>query len=86
MRVEAELTIEPFVPGERGPHVTAATQAATEAGTTVEIGPFGDRIVGEQAEVLHALSAALKAALDKGASRITIQLTNQLAHQAVTDS
>ncbi len=86
MRVEAELTIEPFVPGERGPHVTAAMQAATEAGATVEVGPFGDRLIGEEAQVLHALSAALKAALEKGASRITVQLTKQLVHQAATDS
>lgn len=86
MRVEAELTIEPFVPGERGPHVTAAMQAATEAGATVEVGPFGDRIIGEDNEVLNALSAALRAALEKGASRITVQLTNQLAHRTVTGS
>jgi uncharacterized protein YaaW (UPF0174 family) len=61
-------------------------QAATEAGATVEVGPFGDRLIGEEAQVLHALSAALKAALEKGASRITVQLTKQLVHQAATDS
>src|SRR6478672_10432074 len=38
---ELEFTVEPFVEGHPGPHVTAAVEAATVAGAEVEFGPFG---------------------------------------------
>jgi uncharacterized protein YqgV (UPF0045/DUF77 family) len=73
--VAAELTIEPFVPGSRGPHVQAATEAAREAGVEVDMGPFGDRIRGDETQVLDALRGMLRAALEAGATRISIQVT-----------
>ncbi len=75
MDVAAELTIEPFVPGSRGPHVQAATEAARAAGVEVNMGPFGDRIRGEEAQVVEALGGMLRAALGAGATRISIQVT-----------
>ena len=36
-----EFTVEPFVEGAPGPHVTAAVAAADALGATVEFGPFG---------------------------------------------
>ncbi|MCL4421760.1 MAG: hypothetical protein M1115_01090, partial [Actinobacteria bacterium] len=71
----AELTIEPFVPGQRGPHVEAATRAAREVGVGVEVGPFGDRLEGPDQLVLDALSAALRGAFAAGATRISVQLS-----------
>jgi uncharacterized protein YqgV (UPF0045/DUF77 family) len=72
--VQAELTVEPFVPGWRGPHVEAASAAASDLGATVEVGPFGDRLVGEADVVLSAVAAAVLGALTSGATRVSIQV------------
>ncbi|MGH9062702.1 MAG: thiamine-binding protein [Acidimicrobiales bacterium] len=75
MTLEAELTIEPFVAGTRGPHVEAATAAARAAGLTVEVGPFGDRVSGEDHQVLGAVADMLRGAVSQGATRVSIQVT-----------
>jgi len=72
--VEAELTVEPFVPGRRGPYVEAANAAARDQGATVDVGPFGDRIVGDADLVLRAVAAAVREALATGATRVSIQV------------
>ena len=36
-----EFTVEPFVEGQPGPHVTSAVSAARALGVEVEFGPFG---------------------------------------------
>jgi uncharacterized protein YqgV (UPF0045/DUF77 family) len=71
----AEFTIEPFVEGELGPHVRAAIGAAEAAGLVVEIGPFGTSVEGESAAVLAAVHAVVRAAVDHGATRVSLQLT-----------
>ena len=42
-----EFTIEPFVEGEPGPHVRAAVEAAEQSGVTVDFGPFGTTVSGD---------------------------------------
>ena len=53
-----EFTIEPFVEGQPGPHVTAAIDAATGLGHEVDVGPFGSGCTvpsDEAAEVVAAI-------------------------------
>ena len=70
--VLVEFTIEPFVDGQPGAHVTAAIAAAEAIGATVEVGPFGtsctvpDDLAGDLA------SAVVAAALAHGASHVTL--------------
>lgn len=71
----AEFTIEPFVEGEPGPHVRAAIAAAEAAGLTVEVGPFGTSVEGGSAAVLDAVDAVVRAAVEHGATRVSLQLT-----------
>lgn len=75
MATVAEFTIEPFVEGEPGPHVRAAIDVAEAAGLVVEVGPFGTSVEGGSAAVLDAVDAVVRAAVDHGATRVSLQLT-----------
>ena len=71
----AEFTIEPFVDGAPGPHVRPAIAVAEEAGLDVEIGPFGTSVTGETSVVVSTVDALLRAAIDHGATRVSLQVT-----------
>jgi uncharacterized protein YqgV (UPF0045/DUF77 family) len=73
--LRVEFTVEPFVPGSPGPHVLAAVDAAAEHGLTVEFGPFGSSGVGDDTTVVPAVEAAIRAALDAGATRVSVQVS-----------
>ena len=75
MTLRVEFTVEPFVAGAPGPHVLAAVEAADAHGLTVEFGPFGSSGEGDDADVLPAVEAAIRAALDAGASRVSVQIS-----------
>ena len=75
MSTVAEFTIEPFVEGDPGPHVSAAVAVAEAAGLAVDVGPFGTAIEGESADVLNAVDAVVRAAVANGATRVSLQLT-----------
>jgi len=75
MRVRVEFTVEPFVAGAPGPHVLAAVHAAEARGLTVEFGPFGSSGEGDREVVVAAVDDALRAALDAGATRVSIQVS-----------
>ena len=76
MRLRAEFTTEPFhgEDGQLPAHVTAAAGALTYAGLSPDLGPLGTSVAGDSTSVLPALLQALQAALDGGATRITLQL------------
>jgi uncharacterized protein YqgV (UPF0045/DUF77 family) len=77
MSLTAEFTVEPFNPGDPGPHVRAAFEAAEAVGATLEVGPFGTILRGATSEVVfRALDAALRAAIAAGATRVSSQLSN----------
>ena len=61
-RVTVEFIVEPFTEGVLGPHVTAALDALRSAGLEPDVGPFGNTVTGDGAEVFPALSAASTAA------------------------
>ena len=71
----AEFTTEPFVDGAPGPHVQAAIAVAEEAGLEVEVGPFGTSVTGETPAVVSTVDAVLRAAVEHGATRVSLQLT-----------
>ena len=74
MSLIVEFTIEPFVEGEPGPHVRAAVDAARRSGLTVDFGPFGTSVSGEDGPVLDAVDGILRAATAAGATRVSLQL------------
>jgi uncharacterized protein YqgV (UPF0045/DUF77 family) len=69
-----EFIIEPFVPGELGEHVMAGIEAAKRTGVTVDVGPFGTTVTGGRAAVLESVAALLPAALNSGATRLTLTI------------
>ena len=76
----AEFTIEPFEAAAPGPHVQAAIDIAKERSAddpalSVEVGPFGTSIEGPAAVVLEIVAAVNEAAVTKGATRVSLQLT-----------
>lgn len=74
MTLLVEFTIEPFVEGDPGPHVRAAVDAAERSGLTVDFGPFGTTVSGEDDMVLDAVDRILRAATAAGATRVSLQL------------
>ena len=75
VQITAEFTVEPFVEGAPGPHVLAAIQVAESAGLAVDVGPFGTTVVGESGLVLSTVDGLVRAAIDSGATRVSLQLT-----------
>ena len=75
MEITAEFTIEPFADGAPGPHVRAAIDVAEAAGLAVDIGPFSTSVRGPAETVLHTVSELTRAAVDHGATRVSLQLT-----------
>jgi uncharacterized protein YqgV (UPF0045/DUF77 family) len=75
MRLSVEITIEPFVEGNPGPHVIAGIDAARASGAAVEVGPFGTTAVGERDVMLNAIHSLCRDATAAGAKRISLQLS-----------
>lgn len=70
--LQVEFTIEPFVEGRPGPHVTAAIAAAEACGVVVELGPFGSscRIPLDRAG--EVTGAIVDAAFANGATHVSM--------------
>jgi uncharacterized protein YqgV (UPF0045/DUF77 family) len=78
VRVRLEFTVEPFREGAPGPHVDAAIAAMRVAGHEVEVGPFANTVIGEHEELVSSVAAMTAAAIDAGATSVSINVT--LAH------
>ena len=73
--LHAEFTVEPFVPGKIGVHVSSAIDAARAGGARVEVGPFATSVrADEPATVLSAVDAALRAAIANGATSFSLRV------------
>ena len=72
--LEVEFTIEPFVEGAPGPHVTAAIAAVERLGASVEIGPFGTTLRTNRVEVGSIVAALLDAAYANGATHVSVHV------------
>ena len=69
---ELEFTIEPFVEGQPGPHVTAAVDAATAVGAEVEFGPFGSTCRADDGLMPELVAAITRAAFANGATHVSL--------------
>ena len=76
MRLVVEFTTEPFHgEGEPPAHAQRPWEVIQAAGLPGDFGPLGTQFAGESEEALDTLRAVLAAAVDAGASRVTIQVT-----------
>ncbi len=82
VRLRVEFTTEPFDLDEPPPHALAARDVVQDADLdTVDVGPFGNTAEGGADEVLTAVDALLRKALEAGATRVSLQV-NVLGEQA----
>ncbi len=72
-----EFTIEPFVEGRPGPHVTAAIAAAEARGLAVEVGPFGSSVELELGDVGDVVAALSDAAMANGATHVSVHVARE---------
>jgi len=72
---ELEFTIEPFVEGRPGRHVTAAVEAATSSGADVEFGPFGTTCRAADDLMPGIVGAITAAAFANGATHVSLHLS-----------
>lgn len=70
-----EFTIEPFVEGDPGVHVTAAVAAVEAHGVAVEFGPFGSLFSVEQAFLPIVIADLLRVAYGNGATFVSISVS-----------
>ena len=75
MGLVVEFTVEPFTEGAPGQHVVAAVAAAEALGLTVDFGPFGTTVTGDDDIVVRAVDAIVRAAVGAGASRVSLQIS-----------
>lgn len=80
-----EFTIEPFVEGNPGPHVTAAVRACEDLGVDVEFGPFGSSCLVAADRSAALVAAITDAAMAAGATHLTLQLSVQPSRHAAGD-
>lgn len=69
-----EFTIEPFVEGHPGPHVTGAIEAARALGHDVEIGPFGSGCTVPGDQTADVVAAVVRAAIAHGADHVNVDV------------
>ncbi len=74
-RYHVEFTVEPFVEGQPGPHVTAALQAAEAHGDDVDFGPFGSSCRSTTDRLPDLVAAITRAAFDNGATHVNLHVT-----------
>lgn len=71
-RIKVEFTVEPFVEGAPGAHVTESIAAVEALGITVEVGPFGSSFNVNGDDLGRALEALATTAYANGADHVII--------------
>jgi uncharacterized protein YqgV (UPF0045/DUF77 family) len=70
-----EFTVEPFVEGQPGPHVTQAVAAVEKHGVKVDFGPFGSSF-SVAADVMPLVIAdMMRAAYSNGATIVSVSVS-----------
>ena len=72
--LQLEFTVEPFVEGQPGPHVTAAVSAVEAIGATIEFGPFGTTCTATEDMMPDVVAALVRAAFANGASHVSLDV------------
>jgi uncharacterized protein YqgV (UPF0045/DUF77 family) len=70
--VHIEFTIEPFVEGQPGSHVTAAIDAARMRNVDVDVGPFGSSCDVALDDVGSLVGAVTAEAFANGATHVSV--------------
>jgi uncharacterized protein YqgV (UPF0045/DUF77 family) len=73
-----EFTVEPFVEGSPGPHVTAAIEAARGHGADVEVGPFGSSCIVGLDDLGAVVRSVTDAAFANGASHVSVHVAREV--------
>jgi uncharacterized protein YqgV (UPF0045/DUF77 family) len=69
-----EFTIEPFVEGHPGDHVTEPAAAVRAMGLDVDVGPFGSGCWVDRERVADVVAAVVRSAFEHGASHVNIDV------------
>jgi isopentenyldiphosphate isomerase len=69
-----EFTVEPFVEGSPGRHVTEPLEALRALGIEVDFGPFGSGCVTSSEQAGDVVAAIVSAALSNGATHVNIDV------------
>ena len=69
-----EFTVEPFVEGSPGRHVTEPLEALRALGIEVDFGPFGSGCVTSSERAGDVVAAIVSAALSNGATHVNIDV------------
>lgn len=72
--LQLEFTVEPFVEGLPGPHVTAAVSAVEAVGAEVEFGPFGSSCSAPVEAMPEVIAELVRAAFANGATHVTMHV------------
>ena len=78
-KVVVEFTVEPFVEGKPGPHVTQAVAAVESRGLTVDFGPFGSSFDVDVASMPEVVADLMRAAYANGATVVSVSVVRKLA-------
>ena len=70
-----EFTIEPFVEGDPGAHVTAAVAAVEAHGIAVDFGPFGSLFSVDDKNLSIVIGDLLRVAYENGATFVNIAVS-----------
>ena len=74
-----EFTVEPFVEGQPGPHVTNAVAAVEQHGVKVDFGPFGSTFMATEAVTPTVVADMMRAAYAHGATFVSVSVARQSA-------
>ena len=72
-----EFTVEPFVEGKPGPHVTSAVAAVEASGVAVEFGPFGSVFQVDEARMPNVIADMMRAAYANGATFVSVSVSRE---------
>lgn len=69
-----EFTIEPFIEGSPGPHVTEAVAAVEAHGLSVDFGPFGSTFTVPDERAPAVVADLLRVAYAHGATYVSVDV------------
>jgi len=72
--LNVEFTIEPFVEGSPGAHVTAAVAAVESFGLNVDFGPFGSSFAVTPDQLPEVIAELMRAAYGNGATYVSVDV------------
>lgn len=81
--IRVEFFVEPFTEGRPGEHVRAAIDAVRRHGLNVDVGAFSSTTTGPTDAVPEIVAELVRAALDHGAERVSVQAVTADADPAL---